>query len=163
MNKLAIGNYLTPYLLAACALLLIVLAVQSGNLVSAHDIAGGDEQVGINPIEKVSFNAPGIATFSEITERPLFRQDRQPPAESKTTTVATRKLSPLKLQLEGVAITPESSVALLRDLSNNKMLHLAKGMKHQGWELTAITNNVATFKRGEESQEITLKTDKSKR
>ena len=52
---------------------------------------------------------------------------------------------------------------MVRDLSNNKMLHLATGMKHQGWELTGITNTVATFKRGEQTQEITLKGDKNKR
>ena len=160
MKKLAIGNYLTPYLLAACVVMLIVLVVQSSNLVSAPDGADGNERLGVDPIEKVSFNAPAVAAFNEITERPLFRKDRQPPQEPTKTKVAAARPVPLKLHLEGVAITPESRVALLRDLNNNKILHLAKGMKHQGWELTSITDTVATFKLGEQSQEIELKTDR---
>lgn len=160
MKKLGIGNYLTPYLLAACVLLLIILAIQSGNLVSTQDSSSSGTQLALNQIEKASFTAPGIAAFSEITERPLFRPERQPPPEPVQAAVARRTLSPLRLQLEGVAITPESSIALVRDLSTNKMLHLAKGMKHQGWELTDITDTVATFTRGKENQEISLKKDK---
>ena len=65
-------------------------------------------------------------------------------------------MSPLRLRLEGVALTPEAKIAVLRDLSNNKVLHLATGMKHQGWELTAVTDTVATFKRGAQSEELML-------
>ena len=73
--------------------------------------------------------------------------------------MAAAKLSPVRLHLEGVAITPAARIAVVRDLSNNKMLHLAKGMKHQGWELTSITATSATFTRGEQRQELTLKVD----
>ena len=48
-------------------------------------------------------------------------------------------------------------IAVVRDLSSNKMLQLATGMKYQGWEITAISDNVATFMRGERSQELRLK------
>ena len=161
MKTLALGNHLTPYLLAACAGLTVTLGIQSGNMVSAQDSSSTDrQQAAADPMQTVAFSAPALAAFSEITERPLFREDRQPPPERERATVAARTLSPLRLQLEGVAITPESSVAVVRDLSNNKMLHLATGMKHQGWELTEITDTVATFTRGQENQQITLKKDK---
>ncbi len=160
MNKLNIGNYLTPYLLAACTGLLVVLAVESGNQVDPRDGSGDKQQVAVDQVESASFSAPALAAFSEITERPLFREDRQPPPEPEKTVATRQNISPLRLQLEGVAITPDSSVAVVRDLSNNKMLHLAEGMKHQGWELTSITETVATFTRGKQNQEITLKKDK---
>ena len=161
MKKLALGNHLTPYLLSACAVLVTTLAVQSGNMVQSHDGASTEkQQAAADPIQKAAFTAPAMATFSEITERPLFREDRQPPPEPERAPAALRITSPLRLQLEGVAITPESSIAVVRDLSNNKMLSLTMGMKHQGWELTAMTATVATFTRGEQKEEITLKKDK---
>ena len=156
MKMFSIGNYLTPYLLTACALSAGVLSIESGNLIETQDHASPETQTAVDPIEQAKFTAPGIAAFSEITERPLFREDREPPTEAKPTPVAARK-SPLRLKLEGVAITPGSKIAVLRDLSNNKMLHLETGMKHQGWELTSVTDTVATFKLGEQSQELTLK------
>lgn len=159
MKKLAIGNYLTPYLLVACGLLLGVLALESQNLVQTQDGTSTGTQADVNAYQRANFTAPAIAAFSEITERPLFMDDRQPPPAPQKTARAV-VTSPLRLQLVGVAITPESRIALVRDLSTNKMLHLAAGMKHQDWELTSITKTVATFKRGEQSQEIELITKK---
>ena len=113
----------------------------------------------VNTFERTNFSAPGIAAFSEVTERPLFREGREPPSEPIAATV-TAKQSPLRLQLEGVALTPSAKIAVLRDISTNKMLHLAVGKKHQDWELTSVTNTVATFKRGEQSLELTLNKNK---
>jgi hypothetical protein len=158
MKIFSLGNHLTPYLLATCTLLVGTLALESHNLVQTQTGASNETQPADDQIERTSFNAPRIDAFSEITERPLFREGREP-APEVVATVAATKISPLRLQLEGVAITPESRIALVRDLSNNKMLHLATGAKHQGWELTDITDSVAIFKRGEESHELSLKID----
>ena len=157
MKLFSISNHLTPYLLTACTLLAGVLVYESRNLVQPQ---GGSDapltQAPVNRIERVAYAAPGIATFSEIIERPLFREGREPPA-APVVPVAAAPKTPLRLQLEGIAITPESRIALVRDLSSNKMLHLAAGMKHQGWELTSVTDTVATFTRGTENRDIELK------
>jgi hypothetical protein len=160
MKKLSIGNHLTPYLLGACILLTGILALESYSMVQIQDNTSTEVQPAVAQVTMDDFTAPGIAAFGEVTERPLFREGREPPPEPKTTPVAAAKLSPLQLHLEGVAITPSAKIAVVRDLSSNKMLHLAKGMKHQGWELTSVTATGATFKRGEQSQELTLKVDK---
>ena len=160
MKTLAIGNHLTPYLLAACGVLATGLVIESGNLVQTGDEYSSEEQAAVEQPEQSSYAAPSIAAYSEVTERPLFREGREPPPPQVRAAVTPRAVSPLRLQLEGVAITPDSSIALVRDLNGNKMLHLAKGMKHNGWELTSITNTVATFKRGEQSQELTLLKDR---
>jgi hypothetical protein len=160
MKKFSIGNHLTPYLLVACTLLAGILALESLDLVQAQGDASPEKRSAASRIEWANFTAPKIAAFSEITERPLFSEDREPPAEPvQTATVA--KISQLRLQLEGVAITPGAKIALLRDLTSNKMLHLATGDTHQGWELTSITNTVATFERGEQTQELPLNKDKA--
>lgn len=163
MKKISIGNHLTPYLVVACVLLASILALESHNMVQIQNNSSHEAQPAIAQIARDNFTAPGIAAFSEVTERPLFREDREPPPEPKKTPVVATKLSPLRLHLEGVAITPAASIAVVRDLSSNKMLHLAKGMKHQGWELTSVTATGATFKLGEQSQELTLKVDENTR
>ena len=156
MKMFSIGNHLTPYLLAASTLSAGVLTIESSNLIETQGHASAETQPAVDPITQAKFTAPGIAAFSEITERPLFREDREPPSETIPAPVAAKQ-SPLRLKLEGVALTPDSKIAVLLDLSNNKVLHLAIGKKHQDWELTSVTDTVATFKRGEQSLELTLK------
>ncbi len=162
MKKFSIGNHLTPYLLVACALLAGILALESMDLVQAQGGASPENRPAASRVERANFTAPRIAAFSEITERPLFREGREPPTEP-VQTKSTAKISQLRLQLEGVAITPAAKIALLRDITSNKMLHLATGDTHQGWELTSISDTVATFKRGEQTQELPLNKDKSPR
>ena len=159
MKKISIGNHLTPYLLVACVLLAGILTLENHNMVQTQNNTSPKARPAVDRISRDNFTAPGIATLSEITERPLFREGREPPPEPKKAPVAAAKLSPLRLQLEGVAITPAASIAVVRDLSSNKMLRLAKGMKHQGWEVASVTATDVTFKRGEQSQALTLKVD----
>ena len=159
MKLFSIGNHLTPYLLAACTLLLGVLAIESRSLVQPQVNNSPAARPEVNTFERTNFTAPGIAAFSEVTERPLFRDGREPPSEPIAATV-TATQSPLRLQLEGVALTPSAKIAVLRDISTNKMMHLAVGKKHQDWELTSVTDTVATFKRGAQSLELTLKPKK---
>jgi hypothetical protein len=159
MKMFSIGNQLTPYLLAASTLLLGVLAIESRNLVQPQVDSSPAARPEVNTFKRTNFSAPGVAAFSEITERPLFREGREPPSEPIEAAV-TAKQSPLRLQLEGVALTPTEKIAVLRDISTNKMMHLAVGNKHQDWELTSVTDTVATFKRGAQSLELTLKPKK---
>ena len=160
MNMFSIGNHLTPYLLVACTLTAGTLALESRNLAQTQGNASRTTQPDINRTERANFTAPGIAAFSEITERPLFNESREPPPEP-VKMAAVAKTSLLRLQLEGVAITPGAKIAVLRDITSNKMLHLKTGGSHQGWELTSITDTVATFKRGEQTQELPLNKDKN--
>lgn len=156
MKKIAIGNHLTPYLLAVCVLLTGILVLETRNMVQLQSDTSPEARPAAGPIARQNFTAPGIAAFNEITERPLFMEGREPPPEPKVAAAAAVKLTPLRLHLEGVAITPEASIAVVRDLSSNKILRLGKGMKHQGWEVAAVTATGATFKQGEQSQELTL-------
>jgi len=157
MKKLSIGNHLTPYLLAACVLLTTVLAMQVHKMAPATNHSAAGARPAIEQRRRESFAARGVAAFSEITERPLFVAGREPPPKPVAAPRISARPSPLRLHLEGVAITPAARIAVVRDLSSNKMLQLTIGMKHQGWELSAISDNVATFKRGEQSQELKLK------
>ncbi len=164
MKKLiSVGNHLTPYLLVACVLLAGILSVESRNMIQMQNSSPHEALSMVDKAARDSFIPPGIATFSEITERPLFMEGREPPPEPKAEPVAATRPVPLRLLLEGVAITPAAEIAVVRDLSSNKILQLAKGMKHQGWELTSITATSVTFERGDQSQVIILKTEENNR
>lgn len=164
MKKLiSVGNHLTPYLLVACVLLAGILSVESHNMIQMQNSSSPGALSMVDKATRDSFIPPGIATFSEITERPLFMEGREPPPEPKAEPVAATRPVPLRLLLEGVAITPVAEIAVVRDLSSNKILQLAKGMKHQGWELTSITATSVTFERGDQSQVIILKTEENNR
>lgn len=155
MKKFTLGNHLTFYLLLACALLAGILAIESHNLLQPKAGNTGNTANAVTPPNQARFNPPALATFSEITERPLFSESRKPAPKPQTVDKAA-PTTPLRLQLEGIAITPESRLAMVRDLIKNRVLNLALGEQHEGWELISISENVATFKRGEQIQELLL-------
>lgn len=99
------------------------------------------------------FSPPLIGELSHMFERPLFIAGRRMP-ELPAEPVEPPK--PLQLKLEGVAITTEQRVAVLRDRGNNRLVQLAEGMSHDGWTLDSVNSNLATFRRGPEVQELPL-------
>ena len=163
MKRINLGNRITPILLTACALLGAVVAVEWHTL-SRHEAAVPAKDVQSAPVADLeltrsTYVAPDFEAFSEILERPLFTEGRMPPAEqpaAETTAATPRKVTPLKLRLEGIALTPEARVAVIRDLASKKLYRLAEGEKHQGWTLEVIHPAGATLRLGEQTEELTL-------
>ena len=159
MKRPASINVLSAALLLASALLAGVIAVELyldntddpeayGNVVAADDApAVASEQ---------RFVAPDISAFSEVLERPLLFQDRKLPPELTPEPVAATPMLPLRLTLEGIAITSESRVAVFRNLSNNQLLQLTEGTSHDGWLLESVSATAATFERGGQVTELVL-------
>jgi hypothetical protein len=112
--------------------------------------------------EDSAYFPPRLDDLAEMLDRPLFYADRRMPVQPKPTAAPVAP-TPLRLQLEGVAITADSRVAVLRDLKNNQLLQLTEGMSHDGWTLDAVTASSATFKRDAEIQELPLEADTGKR
>jgi hypothetical protein len=151
---------MTIYLLAACLVLTGMLVLESRHMVRPFK-----EDATVPPAKTAAaitdtFIAPGIAAFSEITERPLFTPGRRPPPEPEVKAAPRPPPQPLRLRLEGVAISPAARIAIVRDLATNKILRLVPGMKHQGWELATVDADGISFKRGERDQEISLYIEK---
>lgn len=107
---------------------------------------------------------PTFDTFAEVLERPLlFAERRLPQAPVEKVEQAPRE--PLRLWLEGVALTSASRVALLRDQRNNALVQVAEGMMHNGWTLEKVERDKAIFVRDSERTELTLEagTDRRRR
>jgi len=166
MKRIPFGNRFTPFLLLACALLAALVAAEWFFVTQPQITDPTEQRPGTDnaaPLTRMTYSAPPIGMFDEILERPLFSEGRQPPAEPEAPAKPVAKGPPVRLQLEGVAITPESRIVVVRDLGNNQLLQLAEGMSHQGWTVESVQSAGATFTRGEERLELTFEPDKAVR
>jgi hypothetical protein len=164
MKRISLGNRLTPYLLLACVALAVVLAAEWHSLARSEigaPPAARPLPDGADPLTRLTYTPPGIGAFDEILERPLFTEGRQPPVEPEVVAAPVAQGPPIRLHLEGVAITPDSRVAVVRDLSNNQLLQLGEGTSHQGWTVESVDASGATFTRGEQRLELSLDPDKT--
>jgi hypothetical protein len=166
MNRAALGNRLTPFLLTTCVLFGAIMAFEWYALSREDGTAVGSKAqpaaaAGVQ-LTRSTYVAPDFEAFSEIIERPLFTEGRTPPPQPtpEQTTVSPVKQTPLSLRLEGIALTPVARIAVVRDITSNKLLRLAEGAEHQGWEVESIHATGVTFKRGEQTQELMLELDK---
>lgn len=160
MKHTVFGNRLTLYLLLACVLLAGVLAIE--NTHSPHlevdallkETPAPSDEV---RIRRAEYTAPTIRAFDDILKRPLFNETREPPpAPDKVAAIPAPVLTHIRLELEGVAITPEARIAVLRDLTTKKMLRLAEGENHKGWKLENVHTDRALFKRNQQTVELEL-------
>jgi len=154
-TRIKFGNRLTPLLLLACIALSIILSLQWHNRVRIeHDKAvHADQHPALDA--GTGYTAPAFAAFSDILEHPLFTEGRTPPAPEQPIAVAV-KSTPLRLQVEGVAITPETRIAVVRNLDNRDLLRLSEGSTFQGWMLQTVNSRGARFIKDGEVQEFVL-------
>ncbi|MDH3531387.1 MAG: hypothetical protein OEO82_00580 [Gammaproteobacteria bacterium] len=159
MMRIDLINRPTQALLAATVILSLVVALQwlyPARPARAALATTQDTDAGLPEFDAVALNPPHMADLASMLERPLFYADRRMPEQPKTETATVAPLTPLRLKLEGVAITGESRVAVLRNLSDNQLLQLTEGMAHDGWTLDAVSSNGANFSRGEQVTELPL-------
>ncbi|MCU7932600.1 MAG: hypothetical protein KZQ90_17515 [Candidatus Thiodiazotropha sp. (ex Codakia rugifera)] len=108
----------------------------------------------------VLFSPTAISSYAEITERPLFVEGRLPPAEPEPKKAAARAPSkPLRLKLEGVAITPNNKVAIIRDLDSNQLLRVSQGMNKHDWKVESVDSSSATIVRKDVKLVLKLEID----
>jgi len=151
----------TVTLLGLCGFLaLIVLAEASLHDPGATNVAagGGDTSFVLPESPEALFAPRPLSDFTQVLERPLLFAGRRMPPAPEVAAVKAIPRSPLRLKLEGVAISSESRVALLRNTANNQLLQLAEGMSHDGWALEEIRAAAARFRRGDETSELLLDT-----
>ena len=162
MNKFIIGNRLTVFLLAVCAVLAAIFTLENREIILTQEKQSPPTQTDFKPPERQNFNAPNFATFREINERPLFLQSRRPPPKiipkkPKPKPKPVVKLTPLNLNLEGIVISSAEKIGVFADSKSGEVHHFSVGDKHAGWELISVTDSTAIFERGKRRQELTLK------
>lgn len=164
---------LTIVLAAACGLfgllaLLFWLGVGTGYGFAAPDAQATHKLPSVSSIAKQNFDMPEFAHFAEITQRPLFSQDRQPipPDQDAGDDKPEAPPVPLQVQLTGVILTPDLRMALLKDRTTNKNVNLKEGMplpgKQATWLLVEIDPRKVVFKNDrDETSEVELTVSKT--
>jgi hypothetical protein len=106
-----------------------------------------------------SFVPVPITSLREITDRPLFTEGRTPPEQATDAGQNIVAVEPLRLKLEGVAITPDSKVAIITDMQTSELLRLSQGMSHGNWKVTGISEQSVTIQQGPRETTLTLEID----
>ena len=147
----------TQALLAGNALLAAIVMLQvllpAAPAADAMELAP-DSEPAMPEFADVSLNPPALSALSEMIERPLLVSTRRPPEPEEVEPPPPPK--PIRLKLIGVALSGGTRVALLRNLVNNQLVHLAEGETHDGWSLDTLGAQSASFSRGPQVAELPL-------
>jgi hypothetical protein len=147
----------TQALLAGNALLAAIVMLQvllpAAPAADAMELAP-DSELAMPEFADVSLNPPALSALSEMIERPLLVSSRRPPEPEEVEPPPPPK--PIRLKLIGVALSGGTRVALLRNLVNNQLVHLAEGETHDGWSLDTLGAQSASFSRGPQVAELPL-------
>jgi hypothetical protein len=156
MKRLGPIAPVTRVLLAANGVLAMIVTVQLTYPAGPRTVDPGAEMGTADLLPDfgaADFVPPPLANLSTMLDRPLFYTDRRMPAPPED---AAPPPTPLRLKLEGIAISGGSRVAILRNLANNQLVQVEEGGQHEGWTLDAMTSTSARFSRGPQVTELPL-------
>lgn len=149
----------TRWLIAANAILALTVSAEllfSAEPGTANAATTGGAAAALPEFGNATVAAPPISQLVDMMERPLFYADRRMP-QPEVVKAAPPPPKPLRLKLEGIAISGGARVAVLRNLSGNGLLQLAEGESHDGWTLDSLSSTNAMFSRnGGQSTELLL-------
>lgn len=160
------GDRSTAILLKLCGVLTLTILVEINLPERAGitvDFPGETTDTEIPSTATAEWVPRPLADYGEILDRPLLFEGRKMPPEPEQATAAAIPRAPLRLELEGVAISSDNRAALLRNMADNQLLQLSEGMSHDGWTLETLNSSAATFRRGDELAELALETEPTQR
>lgn len=139
-------NRLTYWLLGCCGILALVIALELSFPVSVTTTASTPAGKATLPElpQSERFVPPTLAAYAATLERPIFFQTRKMPEPPAAPSAPP---TPLRLRLEGVAVSGDTRIAVLRSLKDNQLLQLTRGSSHEGWRLISVDSDSATFDR----------------
>jgi len=160
MKRPALPQLSKPeWLMAAVSgLLLLLIAAQ---LLAPGTPAGqeeGGEQVppielDTSPLPRPSFAS--LQSLAELRERPLFEEERRPPAPPVQQTRDLAREFQERWKLTGVIVAGQARFAMLEDLkARGSSVQLRQGEQLGGWTLDALEAGGAQFSR--EDQQLRL-------
>ena len=168
------GRLATILLGALCALLAVLATLQSFGIGAGYSLSQESptalEADLTQPMQQLEFRLPPEAQYIEISQRPLFTNDRKPrPIDpNEGTAVATEGPPPVPLNatLLGVLLDPEHRVAILRDNATSAVIRVRQGMplpgELAGWTLQELEARKAIFDGGAQQGTAELKLDMAK-
>jgi hypothetical protein len=172
MIRARIGDRLTVLLLGVAVGLATLLALELhapapelGATLSRPSESGPQSD------ELPVYTPPPLSRYDGVLERPLFEKGRTVPEEPAEATEAAEPAKPppeIKVRLEGVAITPGESVALLRrtagptgasggpGAAGSDLVRVRRGETLDGWRLAEVRPDGVVLRLGERTVELAL-------
>jgi len=98
-----------------------------------------------------SFSLPSLQNFNAVTDRPLFAQNRRPPAQGSDDAGPWQSLV-----LAGIIISPTSREALILHGKPQIAAHIAEGQDVEGWVVTSILADRVVIRNGSSEHELKL-------
>lgn len=172
MSRVRIGDRVTILLLGVALGLAALLALELRG--PAPDLATAltrPPEAWPEPADIPLFTPPPLSRYDGILERPLFEKGRtfpeEPPEASAQAAEPAKPPPELKVRLEGVAIAPGESVALLRRTGGggpaaapaaqgSELLRVRRGETVDGWKLAEVRPGDVVLRLGERVVELAL-------
>ncbi len=104
--------------------------------------------------EMPKYDPAPIERFAAALDRPLFSQDRRPPADEPSAGVVEDRA--LSATLQGVVFRTSGSVALLTAVGESSPVRVSEGELFLGWRLLKIHPDNVVFGRDEETVTLEL-------
>jgi hypothetical protein len=99
-----------------------------------------------------------IGAYASIIDLPLFDPTRRPPeVEVKVVEPPKPVVKQLRIQAIGIAVTDDHLLAVIKDLSNGKILRLRIGDNIDDWALGRVSEDSLVFVRDGNEKEVQFK------
>lgn len=92
-----------------------------------------------------------VTAYQDVTARPLFRSDRRPPIKKAAGSILD------DWYITGVVRTGARQIVLLRNNKARKSTRVRLGEDLQGWTLTDLTDDQASFRKDDATVTLTRK------
>jgi len=96
-----------------------------------------------------------LQIYQTILDRPLFIKGRRPP-EPPPPAVVAKNTKPLHFVLEGVALSGNKRVALLRNARSRELISIEEGGAQDDWSITSVLADRVVMSRNGLEQELLL-------
>lgn len=156
-------EYLPSLILSGLVLVLALLGLVEWSFLQSDTRQNSARQDNRHPIEarqdsaaeSPGFELPELEEFTATVERPLFAENRSPPAEDELEASAPAASTPLTLKLMGVIFTPRQQTVLMQD-AKGKYKRMRRNDTLDGWTLAGIAGDRVTLRQGSEQKELML-------
>jgi type II secretory pathway component PulC len=98
-----------------------------------------------------AFSLPPLQSFTAVTDRPLFAQNRRPPAQGSDDAGPWQSLV-----LAGIIISATSREALILHGKPQTAAHITEGQDVEGWVVTSILPDRIVIRNGSSEHELKL-------
>jgi general secretion pathway protein N len=152
------GRHATALALGAlCVVLAAIIGLElagGGDAATASPPAVAAPPPAALPSPPAAFKLPPLATYAEVTRRPLFSATRQPPPPEAGQDLLGKSSS---FVLLGIILAPDDKAVLIQHGHPAEIARLHEGQAVEGWTVQSILPDRITLQHGASEVELKLR------